>query len=85
MTRHLSRQGIALLTASVLGFLCNGVETVAAADNASPLMSDLGSIDFPNSGKADAQTAFLTGVKAAPQFRVRRGRRCLPRRSRRRP
>ena len=68
MTRHLSRQGIALLTASVLGFLCNGVETVAAADNTSPLMSDLGSIDFPNSGKADAQTAFLTGVKALHSF-----------------
>lgn len=33
-----------------------------------PIMTDLGSIDFPNSGSVEAQTAFLSGVKAFYSF-----------------
>ena len=37
-------------------------------DSASSLAANLGSIDFPNSGATEAQTAFLTGMKALHSF-----------------
>ena len=42
----------------------------AEADDAAAgsLTANLGSIDFPNSGAAEAQTAFLTGMKALHSF-----------------
>ncbi len=40
----------------------------AAADAAGNRSSDLGSIEFANSGAAEAQTAFLTGMKALHSF-----------------
>ena len=40
----------------------------AADDSAGSLAADLGSIDFPNSGAAEAQSAFLTGMKALHSF-----------------
>ena len=41
---------------------------VIAEESADSLTADLGSIDFPNSGAAAAQTAFLTGMKAFHSF-----------------
>ena len=40
----------------------------AAADSPRSLAANLGSIDFPNSGAAEAQAAFLTGMKALHSF-----------------
>ena len=42
--------------------------TALAKDIAGAESSGLGSIDFPNSGAPEAQTAFLTGVKALHSF-----------------
>lgn len=48
--------------------VCLAGQPRAASDTGAPVLSDLGSIDFPNSGSADAQTAFLNGVKAFYSF-----------------
>jgi len=53
--------------------LCTSFSTSASSHISTPqenkiLMSNLGSINFPNSGSATAQTAFLTGVKALHSF-----------------
>lgn len=48
--------------------ICLAGQPRAIADTSTPVLSDLGSIDFPNSGSADAQTAFLNGVKAFYSF-----------------
>ena len=42
--------------------------TALAKDVAGGASSNLGNIDFPNSGAPEAQTAFLTGVKALHSF-----------------
>ncbi len=60
---------VASCVGAVLGFADVKVASVAAAEeSATGLPSDLGTIDFPNSGSAAAQTAFLTGVKAFHSF-----------------
>ena len=45
-----------------------GTAVHAAADSPRSLTANLGSIDFPNSGAAEAQAAFLTGMKALHSF-----------------
>ena len=45
-----------------------GAAVRAAADSPGSLTANLGSIDFPNSGAAEAQAAFLTGMKALHSF-----------------
>ena len=44
------------------------VSAAIADDTADSLSANLGSIDFPNSGAPEAQTAFLTGMKAFHSF-----------------
>ena len=45
-----------------------GAAVRAADDSPGSLTANLGSIDFPNSGAAEAQAAFLTGMKALHSF-----------------
>lgn len=56
---------VALVVAMVTGLT---VQSQAASEMGAPVLSALGSIDFPNSGSAEAQTAFLNGVKAFYSF-----------------
>ena len=52
-------------------FLGTGLSLTGAAsagDGAGNGLSDLGSVEFANSGAAEAQTAFLTGMKALHSF-----------------
>ena len=51
-----------------VGLLGASLPAHAAGDPAHRLSAELGSIDFPNSGAAEAQTAFLTGMKALHSF-----------------
>ena len=51
-----------------LGLLGTAVLAEASEDSSSSLTANLGSIDFPNSGATEAQTAFLTGMKAFLSF-----------------
>ena len=51
-----------------LSLLGVAIPAEAAADSAGSLTANLGSIDFPNSGATEAQTAFLTGMKALHSF-----------------
>ena len=48
--------------------LAGAAPSAAAGASADGLSSNLGSIDFPNSGAPEAQTAFLTGMKALHSF-----------------
>jgi tetratricopeptide (TPR) repeat protein len=68
MARHRPQHGIALFAAAVIGFLGSSMSSAVAADNTPSLMSVLGTVAFPNSGAAAAQTPFLTGVKALHSF-----------------
>ena len=47
-----------------LGLSGAAIPAEADDDSAGSLTANLGSIDFPNSGATEAQTAFLTGMKA---------------------
>ena len=49
---------------AALGLSGAAISAEADDDSASSLTANLGSIDFPNSGATEAQTAFLTGMKA---------------------
>ena len=51
-----------------LGLLGTAIPGEASEDSSSSLTANLGSIDFPNSGATEAQTAFLTGMKALHSF-----------------
>ena len=53
---------------AALGLLGAAIPAEAADDSASSPTANLGSIDFPNSGATEAQTAFLTGMKALHSF-----------------
>ncbi len=71
MAHRLVRDSISIvLTATCLTLF--GMESPVAETDApqtDPLtMTDLGTINFPNSGDKEAQTAFLTGVKALYSF-----------------
>lgn len=56
-------------TAIALALMFSPVGLAQAASGAdTPVLSELGSIDFNNSGSAEAQTAFLNGVKAFYSF-----------------
>ncbi len=58
-----------LLRVACLGIaLGHAGATAAAGDSAADLSSNLGSVDFPNSGAAEAQRAFVTGMKALHSF-----------------
>lgn len=57
-----------MMTASLAIAPMSVVKAVESAESGTPIMSDLGSIDFPNSGSKAAQTAFLSGVKAFYSF-----------------
>ena len=51
-----------------LGLLGTAIPGEASEDSSSSLTANLGSIDFPNSGATEAQTAFLNGMKALHSF-----------------
>ena len=51
-----------------LGLLGTAIPAEASDDSAGSPTATLGSIDFPNSGATEAQTAFLTGMKAFHSF-----------------
>ena len=72
MTIANARSILVFLTAAGLwaglSALCLDVPAARADDTADSLSANLGSIDFPNSGAPEAQTAFLTGMKAFHSF-----------------
>ncbi len=53
---------------AALGLFGTAIPAEADDRSASSLTANLGSIDFPNSGATEAQTAFLTGMKALHSF-----------------
>ena len=53
---------------AALGPLGTAIPANASDDSPGSLTANLGSIDFPNSGATEAQTAFLTGMKAFHSF-----------------
>ena len=53
---------------AALGLSGAAIPAEADDDSAGSLTANLGSIDFPNSGATEAQTAFLTGMKALHSF-----------------
>ena len=53
---------------AALGLFGTAIPAEADDGTAGSLTANLGSIDFPNSGAPEAQTAFLTGMKALHSF-----------------
>ena len=53
---------------AALGLFGTAIPAEADDRSASSLTANLGSIDFPNSGATEAQTAFLTSMKALHSF-----------------
>ena len=53
---------------AALGLFGTAIPAEADDHSAGSLTANLGSIDFPNSGAAEAQAAFLTGMKALHSF-----------------
>ena len=53
---------------AALGLSGAAIPAEADDDSAGSLTANLGSIDFPNSGATEAQTAFLTSMKALHSF-----------------
>lgn len=60
-------RGVTIATSLVIA-LTGPVNAAESAKSGTPILADLGSIDFQNSGSAEAQTAFLNGVKAFYSF-----------------
>ena len=56
------------MKAAALSSFGTAIPAEADDHSASSLTANLGSIDFPNSGATEAQTAFLTGMKALHSF-----------------
>lgn len=63
MAFQISRRGLAVLSTASAAVGFSGATSFAA-----DLMTNLGTINFPNSGNPAAQTPFLTGVKAMHNF-----------------
>jgi len=72
--RHAQTQRlVTIIAGGMLVALCTSFSGFASSDTSAPkknqfLMSNLGSINFSNSGSTAAQQAFLTGVKALHSF-----------------